>query len=128
MQRRKWLRRVGLAVAVYLALWGLTGVFGPAAVTRWFAVEVRDRPGAEAPIDRRTGVRFVGTGLKFRPDPVPERSPWCCVGEPAAPAPLVVCADYAYVRGGLDGGAGRVYFLWTPWRVYAIAGDRHWSA
>jgi len=77
---------------------------------------------------RHEGVRFVGAGLDFGPDPVPERSPWCCVGEPAVPLPFVLRADYAYVRGGLDGGAGRIYFLWTPWRVYAVAEDRHWSA
>ena len=128
---RKWRLRLGLLVSGYLVLWVATWLFAPSAVSRLFGEKyttVRDAQGNDTLIDVRERVHFIGEGFDFWPDPMPSRAPWACVGPPVIPIPFVVYADYAYVKGGLDGGAGRVYFFWTPWKLYWLGTEGYWSA
>jgi len=118
-------------VVIYLASWGLTWAFGRDALSRHFADHYASRRNAQGePVfaDVREGTRFAGEGFDFWPDPIPGQSPWACVGRPVAPTPFLVYTDYAYLRGGLDGGAGRAYFLWTPWKLYWLGSESYWSA
>ena len=131
MLNGKWRQRIGIAVVTYLALWGLTWVFGRSTVTRHFVegwAGKRDAQDKPVFVEIREGSEFTGTGFDFRPAPIPKGYPWVCVGRPFVPAPFLICTDYAYLRAGLDGGAGRVYFLWTPWKPYWLETDVYWSA
>jgi|SRR5947209_19787827 len=120
-----------MVAALYFALWGLTWIFGPTAVKRRFVehwAAKHDAQGKAVFAEIVEDARFSGSGFNFWPDPIPQGYPWACVGRPVVPAPFLVYTDYAYLRGGLDGGAARVYFIWTPWKVYGIDKDVHWSA
>src|SRR4051812_1943735 len=130
-RKRRWGRWLALAALTYLALWGATWVFGRSAVVRYFVAcwgTTTDRAGNRIPVDVRTGSKFTGRGLQFFPDPMPERAPWCCVGEPTVPAPFVVSVQAAAVDGPLSGGAGQVVFIWTPWDVYPVYEKKQWVA
>jgi len=120
---RKWLRRLIVGILVYLLLWGITWRFAPSHVNKYFVSNVAPTTikGKQVPYEIRTGCKFTGEGLSFLPDPVPEKIPWYCIGRPLIPALFVVVVEVAWLGGGtFEAGAGRVIFIWTPWRLYTI--------
>jgi hypothetical protein len=137
--RWRWVRWLLAVVVVYCVLWGITWLFAPSAVNREFAALFEaewDRKnnrhpdefrGKERePGEFRTDCRFVGEGLHFWPDPIPDRDRFCCVGRPVVPAPLVVRTEDGWVADANDGAAGCVTWIWTPWAVYPIQDHSAW--
>ncbi|SRR5579885_616446 len=126
---RKWGRWLAFVALAYLVLWGVTWLFGPNAVVRLFASHYAtktDSDGKQIPIEFHTDAKFAGEAMNFFPDPVPEVSPWCCVGSPSVLAPFLITTKFAYHLGPFAGGGGYVVFLWTPWGLYEVYHKYEW--
>lgn len=126
-RRRKWLRWLGVVVAVYLVCWAVTWALAPAAPNRWWARWAENRQlagplpwGGPEPVELHTGVTFRGQGLHYEPVFAPQGGQWCCVGRPWCPAPFVVASEVAWRTDPLAGFAGKVYFTWTPFGMVPI--------
>lgn len=130
--RVMWLRRLAMVAAAYLVCWAITWIFAPAALDRWWDMHHRarggDPPGPADRVEFRTGVRFKGEGFEYMPDFSPKGKWWCCVGRPWCPAPFVVASEVAWLYGALDGFAGDVWFIWTPFGMVPVYGHKVWSA
>jgi hypothetical protein len=123
---RRCRRGITFALLVYLAVWGITWLFGPKAVTREIAAyhSKTTAHGEVISVPFYANCEFSGTKWDYGPNPIPDTQYWCCIGRPVAPVPLVVTSEFSFVKGGLDAGAGQATFLWTPWHVYHL--DTEW--
>src|SRR5262245_56812639 len=122
---KRWRRRFFWGIGVYIFLWVTTWIWGSYTIDRHFRNLYRNRKlrnGTWAEYHHFRNVSFKGSEFNYWPDPLPQESPWCCLGTPWSPCPFIIVFESAAECGV----ARKAYCFWLPRYLALISEKKEW--